>query len=115
EYKKWKCHGILNHPLTEESLKNLLFNESPFLKDDYKEQLEDRHSIEEIKLKKPVISQYDYNSKFWGQEKRSHIDKKFLKREFNFKDRFSNRDLKKDLFNIIDFLKIVDIYIITVI
>ncbi|GAH11706.1 unnamed protein product, partial [marine sediment metagenome] len=46
-----------------------------------------------------VISQYDYNSKFWGQEKRSHIDKKFLKREFNFKDRFSNRDLKKDLFN----------------
>lgn len=99
EYKKWKCHGILNHPLTEESLKNLLFSESPFLKDDYKEQLEDRHSIEEIKLKKPVISQYDYNSKFWGQEKRSHINKKFLKREFNFKDRFSNRDLKKDLFN----------------
>lgn len=99
EYKKWKCHGILNHPITEESLKNLLLCKSTFSKDNYNEELKDRHSIEETKLKKPVISQYDYNSKFWGQEKRSHIDKKFLKGEFNFKDRFSNRDLKKDLFN----------------
>ncbi|MFH1584287.1 MAG: AAA family ATPase [Actinomycetota bacterium] len=91
EYKKWKCKGVLKHPVTEESLKNLLFSESPFLKDDYKEQLEDRHSIEEIKLKKPVISQYDYNNKFWDEEK-NIIGKDFLKRKFDLKNSFLNKD-----------------------
>ena len=99
EYKKWKCKSVLEHPITEESLKNLLLSESHFLKDNYKKQSENIHSFEKIKIKKSAISQDDYNNKFWGQEKRSHINKNFLKREFNFKNRSSNKDLKKDLFN----------------
>lgn len=91
ENKKWKCQGVLKQPITEESLKNLLLNKSTLSKDNYKEQLEDRHSIEETKLQKPVISHDDYNCKFWGEEENT-IGKDFLKRKFDLKNSFLNKD-----------------------